>query len=247
MSFEAGELSYRSAEEALERLQSILLSRVEQKLGPEEELEYRALRRSFMSEPSISPQLSQLVRGNPDLGGVWGVLRDHSDKWENRRQFVREQMRGALQAARSSALAPVRSSTWTGIASKEERLTAARKLLPVAMATVDGLLAELDKPQGNGGPPLDERAEAIENLRQLHVLLGQIIREIESETATPLNQRLLDEAAGYLIRFGSAVRGDPMPFLVSAGLFAIFTTLGAGEVGSYVAGIASVVRKNSDK
>lgn len=245
MNFIADDFAYPSLEEALERMQSILLSRVEGKLGSEEEREYRSLRRALMSDPSISSHLSRLVRVNSDLGGVWADLRAHSGQWEPRRQFVREQMRGALDEARLAAMnSGLPSSSWTGIASKQERLTAAHKLLPVAQATVEGLIAELEKPQGNGGPPLDEREEAIENLRQLHRVLGEMLREIEGN-AKPLNQRLLDEAAGYLSRFGSAVRDDPMPYMVSAGLFGIFTVLGAGAVGGFLAGIASRIKKNS--
>lgn len=112
MNFIADDFEYPSLEEALERMQGILLSRVEAKLGPEEEREYRSLRRALMSDATISSHLPRLVRVNSDLGGVWADLREHSGQWEPRRQFVREQMRGALDEARSQALDPLPSSAW---------------------------------------------------------------------------------------------------------------------------------------
>lgn len=243
--FTTGEFTYPSLEEALERIQSIMLSRVENKLGVEEEREYRALRRSLMSNDIIREQLPRLVTVNSDLGGVWAMLRNASDKWEPRRQFIREQMQGSFDASRNVAV-EVPSSTWTGIRSDRERLAAARRLLPLAQATVEGLIAELERPQGNGGPPLDEQAEAIENLRHLHRVIGELLTSINADASRSLSQRLVDEAASYLSRAAQALRNDPMPYLVSAGLFSIFTALGGGAVGGYLAGIASRIRKNRD-
>lgn len=244
--FTAGDFTYPDVEEALERMQSILLSRVEAKPGPEVDREYRLLRRGLMSTPIIGQNLPRLVTVNSDLGGVWHVLKDASDQWEPRRHFVREQMRGALDAARAAALNPqVPSSGWTGIGSPREKLTVARKLLPLAQATVAGLIAELERPQGNGGPPLDERAEAIENLRELHRVIGELLSEVERQAVPSLSQRLLDEAAGYLTRFAQSVRNDPMPYMVSAGLFSVLAVIGAGPVGGFLAGIASRIKKNT--
>jgi len=244
--FYVGSSDYVNVEEALERLLSLVLIRAERKLDSNEELEFQQLRRALLQEPGVRERLPKLVQDNSESGGVWSVLREQSDRWEPRREFVREQMREVLDFVRSQQgeeLVP--SSSWTGIGSERERLNVARRLLPLAQATVEGLIAELEQPQGNRGPPLDERAEAIENLHQLHRVIGELLRKIESDAARPLSQLLLDEAAGYLTRFAQAVRSDPMPYMVSAGLFGVFAAIGGGAVGGYLAGIASRIKKNS--
>jgi hypothetical protein len=244
--FYVGNSEYVDVEEALERLLSLLLVRVQRKLDTNEELEFQQLRRALMRERGVSERLPRLVTENSESGGVWSVLREHSDQWEPRREYVREQMRSVFDFVRSLERDELLSSSgWTGIESKRERLKAARELLPLAEATVAALIAELERPQGNGGPPLEDRAEAIENLRKLHRVIGELLAKIEGEAAPSLSQRLLDEATGYLTRFAHSVRNDPMPYLVSAGLFSVFAALGGGPVGGFLAGVASSIKKNT--
>jgi hypothetical protein len=64
-----------------------------------------------------------------------------------------------------------------------------------------------------------------------------------SEKSFP--QRLLDEAGGYFVRVARALKDDPMPYLVSAGLFGILSALGAGALGGYLAGVAGRIKRNS--
>ena len=240
--FYVGESEYESMEEALERLQSILLARVENKLGAADDLEYRQLRRALMNEPGIRERLPRVVTVNSETGGVWAILRDHSDQWEPRRAFVREQMRSALDYARSPQVIP--SSAWTGIQGPKERLVAARSLLPLAYATVEGLIAELERPIGNLGPPMEDRQEAIENLKALHGVLGECIAALESGSKS-LNELMLKEAAGFLGRAARLLKGDPMPYMVAGGLAGLLSVIGAGELGTFLAGIALTIKKNA--
>lgn len=233
------------AEEALERLQAILLDRVEGPAGPEVHAEYAALREALMDIDDYREKLPKLVTMNSDLRGVGTALRGESAQWEPRRLFVQQQMRAALEhALYGAADASAPSSRWTGIATRAERLAAARKLLPLVQASVEGLIAELERPQGNMGPPLEDRAEAIENLKGLRETLGAIIAQLESGRGG-LKKAALDEAANYLTRAARALRNDPMPYLVSAGVAGLLSLLGAGALGGYLAGIALNIKKNS--
>jgi hypothetical protein len=246
LKFLAEPYSYEDALAAVERLQAIMIARGEAQLGKEEDDEYRAIRRALMREPEFRSRLPRLLTGNSDLGGVWSNLRDHSGQWEGRRMFVREQMTDALncamELAASDAVLP--SSQWTGIQSKRERLMVARRLLPLVQASVEGLIAELERPQGNGGPPLEYREEALQNLKALHEVLGRSIADLESGRGS-ISDKLMGEAAGYIARAARSLRDDPMPYLVSGGVAAMLGLLGAGEIGAYLAGIAQNIRKNA--
>jgi hypothetical protein len=246
LAFRAGDHSYEDALEAVERLQSLMVARAQGQLTGEEQNEYQDIRRALLRDEEFRSRLPRLVLVNGDLGGVWSDLRDVSGQWEPRRMFVREQMRAAVDYGMELAAkdASVESSRWTGIQSQRERLIVARKILPLAQASVEGLIAELGRPQGNFGPPLEQRQEAIDNLKALHAVLGQCIADLESGRGS-INDALLKEAAGFIARAARALKNDPMPYLVSGGIAAMLSLLGAGELGSFLAGIALNFRKNA--
>jgi hypothetical protein len=52
---------------------------------------YRLLRREFMQDATVGDLVPQFVRTAPDTGTMWAFLKDFNDKWEPRRQFVRQQ------------------------------------------------------------------------------------------------------------------------------------------------------------
>jgi hypothetical protein len=246
----AGSKHYGNDLAAVTALRDILLERVEGRLAPDKDADYSDLRRELMHHERYKAILPKVVKDNDDLGGIWSVLRGVSDQWEPRRQFIREQMRGLMEAADASVDfdfgVPTSASAWTGIASATERLHAARQLIPFAQASIDGLLAELERPTGNGGPPLDHRQEAIENLRLLHDKLGDILRDIQDgKLNDTLGSGLAAEAARYAVRAARALRDDPMPYLISGTIIALLGTFGIGDPGSYLAGVAMTFTKNT--
>jgi hypothetical protein len=244
--FTAGQYTYSDPLEAVERIQQLMIERAERQLGEEAQEEFKAIRRALLREPEFRSRLPKLVNVSGDLGGVWSELREVSGQWEPRRVYVREQMRDALQYAMGLAAkdAFTESSRWTGIQSDRERLIAARRLLPFAQASVEGLIAELERPQGNGGPPLEYRQEAIDNLKELHRVLGECIVALEAGRGS-LSAELRKEAAGYITRAARALKDDPMPYLVSGGVAGLLGLLGFGELGAFLSGIAANFRKNA--
>lgn len=248
MSFRAGAGSYEDALEAVECLQKLMIDRAQGELTDERKQEYQDIRRALLRDEDFRSRLPRLVTLNGDLGGVWSDLREVSGQWEPRRMFVREQMRSAVDYAMELAAqdASAASSRWTGIQSQRERLIVARKILPLAQASVEGLIAELERPQGNGGPPLEDRQQAIDNLKELHSILGECIAGLETGRGV-ISDVLLKEAAGFIARAARSLKGDPMPYLVAGGVAGMLSLLGAGELGSFLAGIAVTIRKNASR
>ena len=97
----------------------------------------------------------------------------------------------------------------------------------------------MEEPRHNGGPPLDEMAAAVENLRELHRVLGEmLIAADEGKLSKAFNEGLPVEAARYAKRAAKALRDDPMPYAVSATILAIMTACGMPDIGGYLTGVA---------
>jgi hypothetical protein len=121
-----------------------------------------------------------------------------------------------------------------------------RSLLPLAQAAVDSMIATLSEPNPNGAPILEERAEAIGHLRNLHRTLGELLSALDAgRFGEDVGQRLLGEAAGYAKRAARSLRGDPMPYLASALLLGIFEACGLPGIAGYLVGITQNIKKHS--
>lgn len=238
--------------DALLRLQAILLQAAEGARGPELDHEYREYRRILLEDPTYSDVIPTFVRRNRDLGSLWPALKSFSPQWEPRRVEVRRQFEGALATAErieffgkpGDVAAGYDSSAWTGAIKGSDRVKAVKTLLPIAQNAVEHLIAALEAPGHNGGPPLDEAAAAIECLRQLHRALGEmLIAADEGKLSDAFNAGLPTEAARYAKRAAKALRDDPMPYAVSAMILAIMTACGVPGIGGYLTGVAISMKK----
>jgi len=109
---------------------------------------------------------------------------------------------------------------------------------------VEHLIATLEAPSHNGGPPLDETVAAIECLRQLHRALGEmLVAADEGKLEDAFNSGLPAEAARFGKRAAKAFRDDPMPYAVSATILAIMTACGVPGIAGYLAGVALTMKK----
>jgi choline dehydrogenase-like flavoprotein len=246
-------------EEAVTRLQEILLQLAEGARGDELDSEYKELRKAFLENAEYSDVAPRLVRIHRDLGGMWPYMKSFDAQWEPRRKHVREELEPLFRrveelTARSIDAAPPWPGTsgpggtdpadWTGMATRAQKLATARALLPVARASIERLIEQLSRPTHNGGPPLDETENAIENLRELHAALGQILEAIEGGRWSELEgQGLPAEAAKYAKRAARALRDDPIPYAMSALLLAIFSACGFPAIASHLAAVALTVQK----
>jgi hypothetical protein len=233
-------------------LQAILLQAAEGKRDAELDHEYKEIRRLLLHDETYSTVVPSFVRRNRDLDSLWPAFKSFSPQWEPRRIEVRSQFEGALATAErieffsSSNAAPAGydSTAWTGAVTGKERIRAVKTLLPIAQHAVEHLIATLEMPRHNGGPPLDETANAIESLRQLHGALGEMLAAAdEGRLDETFNKGLPTEAARYAKRAAKALRDDPMPYAVSATILAIMTACGVPGIGGYLTGVALSMKK----
>lgn len=238
--------------DALLRLQGILLEAVEGARGPDLDQEYRELRAMLLADPTYKNAIPTFVRRHRDLGGLWPAMKSFSPQWEPRRVEVRKQFEPALELAERTELfgnadtnPPGYDSTaWTGASKPSERVMAVKTLIPIALHAVDHLIASLEAPRHNGGPPLDEAQEAIKYLRQLHRALGELLSAADDGSlSNSVNDGLATEAARYAKRAAKALRDDPIPYAFSATILAVLTACGLPGIGGYLAGVAVNIKR----
>jgi hypothetical protein len=233
--------------DALLRLQGVLLEAVEGGRGPELDHEYGELRRMLLADPTYKDVVPAFVRRHRDLGSLWPAMKSFSPQWEPRRIEVRKQFEPTLELAERAELfgnadtnPPGYDSTaWTGASKSSDRVMAVKTLIPIALHAVDHLIASLEAPRHNGGPPLDGVREAVENLRLLHRALGDLLAAADDGRLTDtVNDGLATDAARYAKRAAKALRDDPIPYAFSATILAVMSACGFPGIGGYLAGVA---------
>jgi hypothetical protein len=247
--------------DVLLRLQTILLLAAEGQRGAELDREYRSLRRALLAEPRYEMVIPKYVRRHRDLESLWPTFKSFSPHWEPRRQEVREQFEPLLAEAERASLSeklqigdhaeaevvrrPGHDATaWTGASSPAERVLAVKTLMPVAQSAVEQLLALLDNPGHNGGPPLDEVEEAIGELRHLHAALGKLLTAAdEGKLMEALNDGAAAETARFAKRAARALRDDPVPYAIAGTILGLLTACGFPGIGGFLASVAIQMKK----
>jgi hypothetical protein len=220
--------------ELAQRLQSILVNTAEGRRSVGDDAEYPELRGELIRRKLVRPKL---LSTHPTLDSFSAHMRNTGDK-RQRAVMVREDFEPLLASLAEDVAPDSDSSGWTGKRSRAARLEAARALLPVARAAVESLIEELAKPGSNNGPILDERAEAVEHLRNLHRTLGELLLTIDAgHFDDELGQGLAREAVDFAQRAAEAVQGDPMPYISASLIFAVLATCGLEGTGGLLSSI----------
>lgn len=136
------------------------------------------------------------------------------------------------------------SDSWTGITSRSQRLAAVRSVLIPAQTAVDELINYLERPNANGAPLLDERTDAIAQLRELHSALGEFLNGIDSgQFQDELGGGLLAEVIRLSQRAAKTLKNDPLPYAMALFVYATFGAFGASDAGGLLAGAALQLTK----
>lgn len=152
----------------------------------------------------------------------------------------------AASPGQSEASAPPTAdpSQWTGIQSRAARLAVVRDIIPIAQEAIDQLIADLSRPGDNGGPPLEEREEAVKALKDFHKALGEVLAAIdEKRFDDELGEGMVAELCRYGQRMVDSVRQDPMRYTLASVVFGTLYAAGLGPAAGFAAGAVLNVKK----
>lgn len=143
---------------------------------------YFAMRSDLLNNPLYSGLAPAFLKRCRDTGALWSYAKSVDASWEPRRVFLREQFEPLLDHLEGGALTGTQSmpgrydaSAWTGIVEPVQRIKAVQSLVPLAQAAIEALVAQLEAPRHNGGPPLDEVNTALGHLGHLHTALSKLL------------------------------------------------------------------------
>jgi hypothetical protein len=251
-------------DEAVTRLQSILLEGCEGRRDLDLDRQYKPLRKVIIGRPDLSDVVPRFVRSHADLGTFWSYIKGVDPQWEPRRQHVRKAFEPLFDRIEGRTKPPATSGKWTGRRSAAQQAQIVLALAPDALQGVRALLDEQERALHNGGPVDPEQEAAIERLRQLHGALGELIAL--AENGSPLDTQLAEvraikdrvlswsaspyglNLAGMPVLGMATVLGVGVMYLVNAiapGTPEIGATMGAGVLTAH-AGTAAI-RAGLDK
>lgn len=242
MARRAGSAKQLTDADLLARVQSILINAAEGRRNISDDSQYNNLRRELARRPLSTPPL---VSTHPTVDSFTAYIKGIADKSE-RVAKVRAEFEPILRSLETPSDL-IDASAWGAPASQASRLKTVRSLLPLAQAAVDSMIVTLSEPNPNNAPILEERAEAVEHLRDLHRALGELLSALDAGQFDHKAERLLAEAAGYAKRAARSLRDDPMPYLASALLLGIFEACGLPGIAGYLVGITQNIKKHSGK
>jgi hypothetical protein len=167
---------------AMQRLQALMLSACDGARDLARDRSYKAFRKRLLQRDDLMDFVPSLVRTHNDLDSFVSAIKEIVDR-EERRQRVRNSFRAILSTLRPGEAQGTESSSWTGRLSSSQQARIVRALAVPALEVVDRLIAEQERALDNGGPVDADQAQALQDLRDLHAALGELIRLTEAERA----------------------------------------------------------------
>lgn len=225
-----------SDEEALLRLQAILLAACEGNQDLANGRAYRSLRSPLLRRADLSQAVPKYIRAHKDLGSFWMYIRAHSSDWTARRQHALQTLRALFDQVQLGEKRKIASSAWTGRRTAAQQAQIVRALVPAAVAGVETLIAEQERALHNGGPADPERVAALQALQSLHAALGELISLAEAGKCLRKQLARVREVKGELFSWSSSPYGLALGELPLTG---VTTVLGCG-----VAALINLLTKN---
>lgn len=243
-----------SDDDAVHRLQAIMLLACEGNKDLSNGREYRAIRGQLLRRSDLTDVIPNYIRSHRDLASFWQFIKSYAPKWEDRRKLVRSTFEPLFDRVEGRTQPAVASGKWTGRRTATQQARVVISLGYDALLGVDLLLEEQERPLHNGGPVEPERAEALAKLKALHRELGELISL--AEAGKPLDSKLKavriakDQALAWSasplglslatipLTGAATILGVGVMYLVNAIAPGQGTTFGAAVTGAHVAGAA---------
>jgi hypothetical protein len=175
-------------QEAVERLETLLLLACEGNKDLSNGREYKALRRVLIARADLADVVPRFIRTQRDLAAFWAYIKAQAEQWAPRRERVRQAFGPLVDRVEGRSTPPASSAKWTGDRSASQQARIVIALGYDALAGVEALLEEHERPLHNGGPIEPECAEAIAKLKELHSELGELLRM--AKAGRPLGEML---------------------------------------------------------
>jgi len=177
-----------SDEEAIMRLQSVMIAACEGNRDLSSDRSFKSLRGPLIRRPDLSDVVPGYIRAHRDLASMWVYLKGLSGQWQPRREHVWETFKPLLDRVEGKTKPPTSRAKWTGRRSSAQPAAVVLQLAPDALTGVEMLLAEQQRRLENGGPVEPAERQAIEALKLLHTEIGLLITS--AEDGLPLEAQL---------------------------------------------------------
>jgi hypothetical protein len=165
---------------AMERLQAIMLSACDGARDLARDRAYKDFRKRLLRRDDLIDFVPSVVRTHNDLDSFVSTIKELPDR-EERRERVRSSFQAILSTLSPRQPQSAESSSWTGRLSSAQQARVVKALVAPALEVVDRLIADQEQALDNGGPVDADQAQALQDLRDLHAALGELIRLIEAE------------------------------------------------------------------
>lgn len=169
-----------SDEEAVQRLQSVLILACEGNKDLSHGRDYKALRAPLIRRQDLADVIPKFVRAERDLSSFWAYIKRQSPKWEERRQHVWSSLQPLFDRVEGRTKPPRNSGAWTGRRTPAQQARIVLAMVPDAQLAIEMLLEEQQRGLHNGGEVEPERQHGIELLKELHAALGDLLRLAET-------------------------------------------------------------------
>ena len=175
-------------EEAITRLQSLMIQACEGARDLSVDRDYKSLRVPLIKRVDLSDVVPTYIRAHRDLASFWSYIRKHSDQWQARREHIWETFRPLFDRVEGRTSAPISAAQWTGRRTPKQQAKIVLALAPEALEGVQQLLDDQARALHNGGPVDPDREEALAALKALRDALSELIQL--AETGQPLAGQL---------------------------------------------------------
>lgn len=229
--------------QAMERLESIMLSACDGARDLGRDRAYKAFRKRLMQRDDLVDFVPSLVRTHNDLDSFASFINGIEDR-EERRERVRMSFQAILSTLRPPDSEPFKAAGWTGRPSPSQQAQIVRALAVPALEVVERLIADQGRALDNGGPTDVEQEQALKDLRELHAALGELIRLVNADRPIEgimgqlanLRRRAIAGFASNLTADAAALPGTMSTVMVGLTTIGITQLLTGNEVAAAAMG-----------